>query len=220
MIAEAGTGWSQFWSHSALSGPVRTGPPRKLRRRSGQTRPSPDPGTNIWKACWGQPLTSSNLVSSAIALTGQYVEGPHRLRWGPSTSSVSVEVWWAPESFAHLIDDPLQHRTRDVRGSSAHACCSPRRPTCDRVHHDIRDPEQKKHGPSSLASSRQATITYTGVGRELLPPVVPGISGPLVLPELPWLPGSRSCSSWCLRRSLTTGSGGPMVEADGRSLRR
>ncbi len=80
---------SQFWSHSSLSGPVRTGPPRTFRRRSGRPRPPPDPHTNRWKACWGQPLTSSNLVSSAIALTGQYVEGPRSSLRGPSTLVVT-----------------------------------------------------------------------------------------------------------------------------------
>ncbi len=83
---------SQSWSHSPPSGPVRVQPPRTLRRRSGHLRPSPNPHTNIWKACWGQPLTSSNLVSSAIALTGQYVEGPRSSLRGPSTLVVSVSV--------------------------------------------------------------------------------------------------------------------------------
>ncbi|SNB88661.1 hypothetical protein SAMN02745831_04942, partial [Streptomyces sp. PgraA7] len=61
-----------------------------LAPRAGRLRTRPDPRTNGWKACWGQPLTSSNLVSSAIALTGQYVEGPRSLLRGPSTLGVAV----------------------------------------------------------------------------------------------------------------------------------
>ncbi|WP_326741870.1 HAMP domain-containing sensor histidine kinase [Streptomyces sp. NBC_01768] len=43
------------------------------------------PGRTLGKHVGGNPLTSSNLVSSAIALTGQYVEGPRSLLRGPST---------------------------------------------------------------------------------------------------------------------------------------
>lgn len=55
----------RFWLHSPPSGAVRTELIRTLRHRSGCLRPPPDGRTNIWKACWGHPLTSSSLVSSA-----------------------------------------------------------------------------------------------------------------------------------------------------------
>jgi hypothetical protein len=59
--------WSQFWSHSPPSSTVHQALAALLRPRSGRPRPTPTPRTNIWKACWGQPLTSSNLVSSTPA---------------------------------------------------------------------------------------------------------------------------------------------------------
>ena len=51
--------WSQFWSHSPAFSAVQHPPDDSRDPRSGQTRPSPDPRTNIWKSYWGQPLTSA-----------------------------------------------------------------------------------------------------------------------------------------------------------------
>jgi len=47
---------------------------RPSRRRSERQSPPPDTRTDIWTACWGQPLTSSNRVSSAPATRAD--EGP------------------------------------------------------------------------------------------------------------------------------------------------
>ncbi|MDO0934419.1 hypothetical protein QQY66_23080 [Streptomyces sp. DG2A-72] len=65
--AEHWAPWSQFWSHSPPSGTVQERRHHPFHPRSERPRPPPNPRTNIWKACWGQPLTSSNLVSSAAA---------------------------------------------------------------------------------------------------------------------------------------------------------
>jgi hypothetical protein len=43
-------------------------------------RPALTGGADSWKACWGQPLTSSNLVSSAPAQLGRRRARPHRGR--------------------------------------------------------------------------------------------------------------------------------------------
>jgi hypothetical protein len=53
--------------HSWSFTPVRTVVSEPSYPRSERPRTSPNPKTNSWKACWGQPLTSSNLVSSATA---------------------------------------------------------------------------------------------------------------------------------------------------------
>ena len=45
-----------------------------------------------WKACWGQPLTSSNLVSSASASPGTTSKGPTRSRVGPFDVSSRLVV--------------------------------------------------------------------------------------------------------------------------------
>ena len=39
--------------------------PRHVRAGHGQWRPLVNAGQHCWKACWGQPLASSNLASSA-----------------------------------------------------------------------------------------------------------------------------------------------------------
>jgi hypothetical protein len=62
---------SQFWSHSPASMGVQALTPQLLCHRSEHTRPNPEAIANSWKACWGQALTSSNLVSSAPRPSGQ-----------------------------------------------------------------------------------------------------------------------------------------------------
>ena len=62
-------------------------------RSSGYPRTPLNPRTNRWKACWGQPLTSSNLVSSAPARQGRRRTRPHCgrvLRRSPVSSVVST----------------------------------------------------------------------------------------------------------------------------------
>ena len=76
-------GGLQFGLHSPLSMRVRQGRDQVLQRRWERRRTKPHPRTNSWKACWGQPLTSSNLVSSA----GQRARTVRRC--GPSAFLVS-----------------------------------------------------------------------------------------------------------------------------------
>jgi hypothetical protein len=63
--------WSQFWSHSLTSGKVQLKPTRTAVAGGGTRRPSLDPEAQTWKACWGQPLRSSNLLSSATPRPAQ-----------------------------------------------------------------------------------------------------------------------------------------------------
>ena len=65
----------QFWLRSPAYGTVQKSRPPPLHRRSERSRRPRNPQTNIWKACWGQPLTSSNLVSSASASPGTMSKG-------------------------------------------------------------------------------------------------------------------------------------------------
>ncbi len=74
---------SQFPSHSATVRPVRErsearGRPSIDRSRTqvNEAGQSPGPDQQTWKACWGQPLTSSNLVSSASASPGTTRRAP------------------------------------------------------------------------------------------------------------------------------------------------
>jgi len=57
---------AQFWAHSLPSAAVHRWPPAQIRARHERSRPVVNAGQQCWKACWGQPLASSNLASSAI----------------------------------------------------------------------------------------------------------------------------------------------------------
>jgi hypothetical protein len=62
---------SQFLSHSPLTATVHRRPPGRVRAGHGRWRTLVNAGQHCWKACWGQPLRSSNLLSSAT-LSSQY----------------------------------------------------------------------------------------------------------------------------------------------------
>src|SRR5260370_36330085 len=55
---------------------VHGAPGRTARRGRRPYRPGVNGQPQTWKACWGQPLASSNLASSAT-LTGTYAESGH-----------------------------------------------------------------------------------------------------------------------------------------------
>ncbi len=58
--------WAPFWSHSSRPESFSGHHPDRVRAGHGQWRPPVIAGQQCWQACWGQPLASSNLVSSAI----------------------------------------------------------------------------------------------------------------------------------------------------------
>ncbi len=67
--ARAG-GWAQIWSHSPPSAAVHRRPPELISTAHGRSRTLVNAGQHCWKACWGQPLRSSNLLSSATLTCG------------------------------------------------------------------------------------------------------------------------------------------------------
>ena len=77
-VTTRGPSWLQFWLHSPPSGGVQRPPGESFNRRPGHLRPSLNVRTDSWKACWGQPLTSSNLVSSAGRWPGPLSGPGHR----------------------------------------------------------------------------------------------------------------------------------------------
>jgi hypothetical protein len=79
---------------SALTGTTvhgRTRTPSDLPSGRRQTRLNDQ--ADSWKACWGQPLTSSNLVSSASASPGTMSKGPTGGGGGPSTCVVPAPAY-------------------------------------------------------------------------------------------------------------------------------
>jgi hypothetical protein len=63
-------------------GPFTSVRPGHVRARRGRWRTSVNTGQHCWKACWGQPLRSSNLLSSATSdqAIHQAGHGPVRMR--------------------------------------------------------------------------------------------------------------------------------------------
>ena len=59
------SGWAQMWSHSPGFVGVRQGPSVTASPGHGRSRTPVNASQHCWKACWGQPLASSNLLSSA-----------------------------------------------------------------------------------------------------------------------------------------------------------
>ncbi len=86
----APTPWLQRWLHSPPYKSVHAPRTPPAESRSERPRSHPDPRTNIWKACWGQPLTSSNLVSSAQPHRAERRPRPGN-RPGPSSSAPQDE---------------------------------------------------------------------------------------------------------------------------------
>jgi hypothetical protein len=88
--------------------PFTGGHPDRVRAGHGRWRTPVNAGVHCWKACWGQPLRSSNLLSSATAdlqehrssaPTGWRLE----LRWSQLLVSVSSVGWVPPLGFAALL---------------------------------------------------------------------------------------------------------------------
>src|SRR5215472_4929401 len=65
--APGGSAWSQMWSHSPGFAGVRQDPSVTVSPGRGRWRTPVNAGQHCWKACWGQPLASSNLASSATS---------------------------------------------------------------------------------------------------------------------------------------------------------
>ncbi|SBV00929.1 hypothetical protein YW5DRAFT_06463 [Streptomyces sp. Ncost-T6T-1] len=72
---------SQFWSHSRRSGPVRTGPPCILRRRSGRSRPRRTPYEHLESVLEVTPLRVR--ISYSPHCLNRQNEAPHRMPVGP-----------------------------------------------------------------------------------------------------------------------------------------
>src|SRR6266568_1834083 len=81
---------SQFWSHSLAYRAVRRGSAQVHRPGHVRRRPAPDDGTQTWKACWVNTLTSSNLVSSAQVYENYRAGSPRRSRTFSAAVQVSV----------------------------------------------------------------------------------------------------------------------------------
>ena len=82
LAAACRSGWSQMWSHSPEFAGVRQDPSVTVSAGRGRWRTPVNAGQHCWKACWGQPLASSNLASSATSdqAIHQAGHGPVRLR--------------------------------------------------------------------------------------------------------------------------------------------
>ena len=67
LAAARRSGWAQMWSHSPGFAGVREDPSVTVSPGHGRWRTPVNAGQHCWKACWGQPLRSSNLLSSATS---------------------------------------------------------------------------------------------------------------------------------------------------------
>ena len=94
MAASCRFGWSQIWSHSPGFAGVRRDPSVTVSPGHGRRRTPVNAGQHCWKACWGQPLASSNLASSAT-LTCYDALGlrSHAVPCPTARVSFSVSVW-------------------------------------------------------------------------------------------------------------------------------
>jgi hypothetical protein len=57
--------WLSLWLIHRRPASFTDGRPDCFRAVHGRSRPAMNTGAQCWKACWGQPLKSSNLLSSA-----------------------------------------------------------------------------------------------------------------------------------------------------------
>ena len=94
LAASCRFGWSQIWSHSPGFAGVRRDPSVTVSPGHGRRRTPVNAGQHCWKACWGQPLASSNLASSAT-LTCYDALGlrSHAVPCPTARVSFSVSVW-------------------------------------------------------------------------------------------------------------------------------
>jgi len=94
LAAACRSGWAQMWSHSPGFGGGRQDPSVTVSPGHGRRRTPVNAGQHCWKACWGQPLASSNLASSAT-LTCYDALGlrSHAVPCPTARVSFSVSVW-------------------------------------------------------------------------------------------------------------------------------
>jgi len=99
---------SQMWSHSPPFGAVhrrlRTAHPGRSRMRAAIGHA----GQHCWKACWGQPLASSNLASSATLTC----DNAKLLRWQIPARGLAWSQFWSQLSVS----------ARAVPGTSSRCC--------------------------------------------------------------------------------------------------
>ena len=85
--------WSQLWSHSPPSGTVHRRPRAAYQRRSRTVAAVVNIGQHCWKACWGQPLASSNLASSATLTCGDALQPGSLSALRPELCLISCLSW-------------------------------------------------------------------------------------------------------------------------------
>ena len=128
--------WSQMWSHSPAFIGVRRGLPERQSARHGRSRPAANAGVQTWKACWGQPLRSSNLLSSAMLTCKNTV---HRGRPQGASSCAGLICgltfgrWKVPSAaYAALFCQVTGMQRPEQRGARRETCAPPFRAGRDR----------------------------------------------------------------------------------------
>jgi hypothetical protein len=119
---------SQFGSHSPSYSIVRGGPAGHVSAGHELSWHPLNPWVRTWKACWGQPLTSSNLVSSARLTRQNAGPTPHRVP-ARRRLRLSFRLSWAQVSPPARAPLPTRRRPgRGARRPASGACPCPSRP--------------------------------------------------------------------------------------------
>ena len=153
LAASCRFGWSQIWSHSPGFAGVRRDPSVTVSPGHGRRRTPVNAGQHCWKACWGQPLASSNLASSAtltcydaLGLRSRAVPCPTaRVSFSVSVWVLAIcltpdkSVWWCAE-MTHVVPG---------QGCRGRTSMEPRTPL-------NRAPAHCRAAPEPLACSRNA----------------------------------------------------------------
>jgi hypothetical protein len=82
--------WLSLWLIHPRPEPFTTGRAARICARHGRSWPPVNAGAQCWKACWGQPLASSNLASSA---TLTCANAPCRRRLGSWRIGIWLSLW-------------------------------------------------------------------------------------------------------------------------------
>ena len=85
---------AQFVAHSPASGTVHGGHRARVRTGHERSRPLVNIGAQCWKACWGQPLKSSNLLSSAMLTCANATSIAYAQAYSEHPSHFLVSVGW------------------------------------------------------------------------------------------------------------------------------
>jgi hypothetical protein len=109
------SGWSQMWSHSPGFAGVRQDPSVTVSPGHGRWRTPVNAGQHCWKACWGQPLRSSNLLSSATSDQAIHQAG-HAFGLGPQGCVVSFAVSF---SYAYRYKTPKDYLYGHIASAGA-----------------------------------------------------------------------------------------------------